>query len=258
MATREFIARNWATESENRIHADDVALQYGFRGGLVPGVTSFAYVAEAAVDAFGMEWLGQGRMSLRLHRPVYNGEPVRAAVSTKGEPTLLSLEEVDLESSVSGRVGRDPIVDLPAVGRGEIPATRPEASPTTLAGGTVLGTIQHRFSSVRQQQYLDAIGIEESRWMEQRVAHPGFLVRDSNDALAQNVLLGPWIHVGSDVSLLRTVEDGDLLEVRSAVRAEYERKGHRFVELDVVTTADGDPAMHVHHTAIYAPRRSTA
>ena len=32
-------ARNPATESENKIHHDDVARQYGFAGGLVPGVT---------------------------------------------------------------------------------------------------------------------------------------------------------------------------------------------------------------------------
>ena len=29
-----------ATDSDNRIHSDDVAKQYGFRGGLVPGVSS--------------------------------------------------------------------------------------------------------------------------------------------------------------------------------------------------------------------------
>ena len=31
------IAYNHATESENKIHSDEVARRYGFRGGLVPG-----------------------------------------------------------------------------------------------------------------------------------------------------------------------------------------------------------------------------
>ena len=254
MALREFTAHNWAKASDNRIHADDVGQRYGFRGGLVPGVTSFAYVVEAAVDEMSTSWLGCGRISLRLLRPVYDGERVRASVQASGEPALMSLDEPEAGSSVSGRVGDGPIGSFPEIGRGEVRLDRPTASPKTLATGTLLGCLQHRFSSVRQQQYLDAIGIDEPRWMHDRVAHPGFLVRDANDALAENVLLGPWIHVGSDVSLVRAVEDGDLLDVRSVVRAEYERKGHRFVELDVVTLADGIPAMHVHHTAIYRPR----
>ena len=37
-STYTITARNPAAESENRIHADDVARRYGFRGGLVPGV----------------------------------------------------------------------------------------------------------------------------------------------------------------------------------------------------------------------------
>ena len=32
-------ARNAATNSEDKIHPDDVARRYGFEGGLVPGVT---------------------------------------------------------------------------------------------------------------------------------------------------------------------------------------------------------------------------
>ena len=39
MITYAVRAHNAATESENRIHADDVAQQYGFKGGLVPRVT---------------------------------------------------------------------------------------------------------------------------------------------------------------------------------------------------------------------------
>ena len=37
--THTLRASNEATESENKIHDDTVAAQYGFRGGLVPGVS---------------------------------------------------------------------------------------------------------------------------------------------------------------------------------------------------------------------------
>jgi hypothetical protein len=39
-SSHRVVARNSATESENRIHADGVARKYGFKGSLVPGVTT--------------------------------------------------------------------------------------------------------------------------------------------------------------------------------------------------------------------------
>ncbi len=88
--------------------------------------------------------------------------------------------------------------------------------------------------------------------------HPGWLLLDANEALSANVVLGPWIHVGSELRLHRRVAFDEEVETRAVVSAEYERKGHRFVELDVVTLASGEPAMSVHHTAIYRPRRGEA
>jgi len=46
-------AHNAATESENKIHHDDVAQRHGFRGGLVPGVTVYAYMTHPVVALFG-------------------------------------------------------------------------------------------------------------------------------------------------------------------------------------------------------------
>jgi len=54
-------AYNQVPESENRIHSDEVARRFGFRGGLVPGVTVTAYLCHPAVDAWGMDWLARGR-----------------------------------------------------------------------------------------------------------------------------------------------------------------------------------------------------
>ncbi len=53
-------AFNQATKSENKIHEDSVARKYGFRGGLVPGVTVYAYLVHPAVEAWGLDWLTRG------------------------------------------------------------------------------------------------------------------------------------------------------------------------------------------------------
>ena len=88
------------------------------------------------------------------------------------------------------------------------------------------------------------------------MCHPGFLALPANYGLASSVRLGPWIHVSTRAQHRRPVRDGDLVEVRGVVTDERERKGHRFVDLDVEVTADGEPAWSASHTAIWRPRRS--
>lgn len=89
--------------------------------------------------------------------------------------------------------------------------------------------------------------------------HPGVLQRLMNQVLVQNAILGPWIHVGSNMQLLSAAEIGDALAARAKVTANYEKKGHRFVELDAVVVANGKtPVARCQHIAIYQPREQAA
>src|SRR3954454_3002194 len=72
----EVPARNDAESSENKIHDDTVARQYGFRGGLVPGVTVYGYLTWLPASVWGRSWLEAGGMTVRLARPVYAGDTV--------------------------------------------------------------------------------------------------------------------------------------------------------------------------------------
>src|SRR5258708_1574062 len=82
MIVRRVRAVNTAVDSENRIHDDRIAAAYGFRGGLVPGVTVYGYMTLPVLDHFGEEWLERGAMSVRLEAPGYDGEEV--AIGTEG------------------------------------------------------------------------------------------------------------------------------------------------------------------------------
>ncbi len=53
-------AFNSAKTSDNKIHDDAVARQYGFAGGLVPGVDVYAYMTHAPVAHWGRDWLAGG------------------------------------------------------------------------------------------------------------------------------------------------------------------------------------------------------
>src|SRR5262249_56147704 len=55
-------------------------VEYGCRGGLVPGVTVYGYMAAAAMEHFGLKWLDRGAMDIRFLKPVYEGEQLIVTV----------------------------------------------------------------------------------------------------------------------------------------------------------------------------------
>ncbi len=257
--TYEVDALNTATASTNKIHDDDVARSYGFRGGLVPGVDVYAYLTGAPTARWGRGWLGGGTITARFAKPVYDGDRVTISVTEAGDRLDLDLTDPGGEVCASGRAGLGAtIADRAAPPSAPLPDPdqRPPASAESLRPGTVLGCLHEVFDAAAHAAYLADVRCAQTLYLDDRLAHPGWLLRFANSILVRNVELGPWIHVGSDVALLGLVADGDALDVRAVVLDEYERKGHRFVVLDVAVTSDERPIQRVTHTAIHTPRRS--
>ncbi|HEU4440281.1 MAG TPA: hypothetical protein VFT36_13580, partial [Methylomirabilota bacterium] len=74
----------------------------------------------------------------------------------------------------------------------------------------------------------------------------------ANRALSRNVRVSPWIHVESQGRHLGIAKVGDRLEMRGKVRQLFEKKGHEFVELDLLLVANGTrPIASIRHVAIY-------
>ena len=74
MNTWSATALNTAPDSENRIHSDELAKEYGFEGGLVPGVTISAYLVHPMVERWGKDWLDNGYANCRIVSPLYDEE----------------------------------------------------------------------------------------------------------------------------------------------------------------------------------------
>jgi hypothetical protein len=251
------IARNTATESANKIHDDEVARQLGFRGGLVPGVDVYAYLAHPPAEAWGLGWLQRGTMRARFHQPIYDGG--RVEVVPIG-PTALELRDDGGATCATAEVAvavaedqREPprVDDWPRVDQRDHP---PPASTETLAPGTPFGLAPHAFHADLAGAYLDDVRETLPLYIDEGVAHPGWILRDANYVLSTNVRLGPWIHVESVVHHHDLVRDGDVVSARAVVTNQWERKGHRFVELDVIHLAGTRPVARTRHTAIYRPR----
>jgi acyl dehydratase len=241
-------AVNTAADSENKIHDDRVAAQFGFRGGLVPGVTVYGYLAEAARKQFGDEWLARGAMDARFHQPVYDGEEIEVVMREESD-TRVTFEIAGRATGLAWLTS-DPAPDASEYKDASLPATRPPASVDVLKVGTVLGTLVSNLdlAQSRMSAPLDpAIG-------PRRVAHPAVLLALANEVLVRNVELGPWIHVASEVRKFAVVRDGDPIRVRAHVIERYERKGHEFVVLDVAIVSGDRVAEQVRHTAIWRPR----
>ncbi len=248
-------AHNTATESTNKIHDDDVARQYGFHGGLVPGVDVYAYLTHLPVREWGRGWLERGTAQVRLVSPAYDGRTVTVSGTWDGDDLHLAVTD-GATTCATGRAGRDPRPsERPEPPAAELPTDPPPASPEALRPGTVLGNVTDTFDAAAHRAYLADVRETLPLYTDDGIAHPGWVLRFANEALSRNVVLGPWIHVSSDIALLGVVHDGQQVEARSVVLDELERKGHRFVTLDVAISADGRPVQRVTHTAIHTPRK---
>jgi acyl dehydratase len=254
-------ARNTSTASENRIHHDDVAAAYGFRGGLVRGVAVYAYMTRPAVDAFGHDWVERGTMAARFVQPFYAGDEVvvRPTVAAANALELVASRDDGGEVCATGRAavpatGQAPVVPaagdyavLPTPRRGE----RPPATAAVFRRLPGLCLPAMPFDASKAGAYLDQIGEDHPLFREGGIAHPGWLVRFANTVLSANVTLGPWIHTSTESTHLRAVVDGEEIATRARVAEVFERKGHQMVSLDVLLLANGKPAMHALHTAIF-------
>ncbi|MGH7314157.1 MAG: hypothetical protein ACREJV_13360, partial [Candidatus Rokuibacteriota bacterium] len=95
-------ARNTWAGGENLIHDDAVARQHGFRGGLVPGVTVYAYLTRPLVTALGSAWLARGTASVRFVRPVLEGEDVVVAGAVTAREATGASARVTASTTASG------------------------------------------------------------------------------------------------------------------------------------------------------------
>lgn len=268
---RSVTANNFAVESENRMHADNVAAEFGFRGGLVPGVGVFAYMTQPVVEALGRAWLERGRIAARFMKPVYHDECVTVHAAVKNElPLCFNVEVRNAEGEPCG-VGEIELPDHPPVAPD--PAAyplRPLPSPADryacridafVSDETALGSLD--FEAAWQtplegpEPFIEAVRDPLAIYRGKDAAcHPAMIVSRANQLLKENVDLGPWIHTASTVQFFALPREGERLSLRGKVAKTFAKREHEFVEMDLAMFDSKDrPLAHIIHVAIIRPAR---
>ena len=227
-------AVNTAPDSENKIHSDSVAAEYGFRGGLVPGVTVYGYMTVPIVE-YASEWLERGWMRVRFLEPCYDGDELNVRTELVDDGSIQVIAECDGIVCASATATIPAAAALPAerIPAHPLPPDRQAPSVDNLIPGAVLGSVVETV----------------------QVVEPRAVLQFSNEMLVRNFKLGPWIHAGSEIQNYSAVRPGDEISARGRIHDRYQRKGHEFVVVNVMLIANGDRlAQTVRHTAIYQPR----
>lgn len=258
---------NLSVASDNKIHDDATAAQYGFRGGLVPGTLMFAHMATPLAAQLGAAWLDGSDTELRLLQPAYDGEWLTvetgpAADDPTGRAFTASLRnEAGAElASLGTRLLRE----LPPVDeRASMVPAEPGGSPVPVSWdalrlNTPLRALNWCPTRAEHDAWREAAGDDLALFREGAAPRiqPGKVLQGANDVFRHNFVLNPWIHTGSRLIQRAPLRLGDAVEIRAMPIEKWERKGHELVTLYVVFLNGGQPAVEVYHTAIFKVRRT--
>lgn len=263
--SQQILALNDAGQSENRIHSDAIAAQYGFDGALVSGVNVFGYMTQPLVNAYGGAWLDEGIMDVVFLKPAYQDNLINIRTESLGAESS-QRNHLTCAFNEQGK--------LLAKLESWLPATMPALSPwldLALAGESI--------DSSQERPEISWDGIElMSPWPlyhwqpdaadnDAHVAvqrdrasvyqgpnaylHPYLLLDACNRCLMRQFIMPAWIHTGSQLTLRRPLKVGQTFSLYCLPVEKWERRGHQYLRLYIAMLSGGEVALEVKHTAIF-------
>lgn len=251
MTNIEVTARNFSASSENKIHSDEVAKKYGFRGALVPGVAVYGHLSRPLVQAYGAAWLGHSANTLRLLKPAYHGEKLLLALSQTEAGDLVTCHNPlgELLAEVKSSDTLPELPDLSVLDAAPKPEQRVEISWQTVNPGETFVPWRFEISAEANQTYTQQVDDPQDLFSD--YAHPHLLQHLANAALVKEQVMPTWMHVGTDTCHRSALRVGDEVTVRSAVLDKWQKKGHEFIRIWVTLWRGDELTTDMHHTAIF-------
>ncbi|MBM3340972.1 MAG: hypothetical protein FJY56_02515 [Betaproteobacteria bacterium] len=257
--------------SENRIHSDEVARQFGFKGALVPGVTVFSHMTQPLVARYGEAWLARGSAEVRFDKPAYDGELLTINVADEPDGshalTCVNAQGDELAHLRATLPEQAPAADA----RGDIapapqPAERPLVTWDLMEIGKPFPALLWSPTAADNLQWCADTRETLPIYREGAKAplHPGLMLRQGNYVLRHRFKLPAWIHTQSHIRFLEVARVGVAYEVRAIPEEKWQRKGHEFARLFVAIRTPataGAPARtvaEIAHSMIFRPRAKSA
>lgn len=259
-------AKNIASQSENRMHSDDVARAYGFKGTLVSGVAVYSYMTRPLVEHFGEAWLARGSAQVTFFKPAYEADllSIRARPAPEGDTVVVTA--LNEEGAELARLDAGPPGGAAPSTAGTAPeftgmpprAVREPIDWETLELHRPLWTLRWRPDAADNTKWADDVmdDLPLYRQGEDAPLHPGYVLRAANRVLINRFVLPAWIHVSSKVQTHMTLRAGQEIDVHAVPVEKFEKKGHQFTVIDMQMTAAGITAVEVRHTAIFNIREA--
>ena len=255
--------RNASSLSENRIHSDDVAKSFGFKGALVPGVTVFAHMTRSLVERYGEGWLARGLAEVRFAKPAYDGDSLTISTSdcaaghevvcVNEEGTELARMTASLQQSLTAP---DPRAEIAPAAPS---ADRPRATWALMEIGRPFPALAWHPTREDNLQWCTDVSDDLPIYASGHapVLHPGLVLRQANMVLRNRFTLPAWIHTGSQIVFRHALRAGHPYEVRAIPEEKWNRKGHELVRLYVAIVSAGHVMAEILHTAIFRPHPAT-
>lgn len=260
--TYQVLAYNYAHDSDNKIHDDETAARYGFKGGLVPGVADYAYLSRAAFQVWGEPWLRGGKMEAKFIKPVYDGETATAIATGEDESdpperVTLSLRNPDGVCCAIGSASLQVDATAPDISdyphRAPLaPQARPLPAIETFAPGRTLGAVDYIHDAQAAREMSQSLFVEALESVNGGTLwHPALCLSYANRIVKENIQLGAWVHTASRVNYFDHPMQGEQVSLRGTVADTYDKRGHVVTELDLAMFADAQRALvQIRHTAI--------
>ncbi|MGB1342111.1 MAG: hypothetical protein ACPHAN_01215 [Pseudomonadales bacterium] len=267
------IAHNQSPNSQNQIHSDEMAQRYGFKGGLVPGVTLSAYLTQPGVLRWGTEFLNRGFAEIKVVRPVYDTRPFDVAVTLLDEKTY-SAKLIDETGSVraESRVGlrvQSSELELPKpLGLQQLPDVfdPPLATPETFRELKAKGCFATRYrwhaGHAMASYFLDPASMPSVLRVDTDVssaegyANTSFILGCANWIFAANALMNPWVHLQTTHHNFAAITPETEVLAEMVVLDLFERRGHQFADIRVglFDASSLQPLAEIEQRAIYQLR----
>ena len=263
------IAYNQVPDSDNRIHSDELAREYGFSGALVPGVTVSAYLIQPAVEKWGMEWLNRGHAHVVVSSPLYDetgfevrtdwhGDSYRAELISGGNKTAsasVSLQAAGTNHGIERR--GDPVMPDNFLG----PQANYETMLSLQGNGCMakafLWSADHEMARYfRSQTDMPALLRSDGAVSSGGFANMSFILGCANRHFAAVASMSQWVHLETRSQNFEAVPLGTQLISEMRVLKLFSKKGHEFAdcEFNLFRADNGRGVCTIEQRAIYRLR----